>query len=72
MITKYEYKIYPIVMETKEFDKGMMTYQHGYGEPFVIPIYCRYLEDGDKKILVDTGEMLPFKSERYLIYPSVK
>jgi transcription initiation factor IIF auxiliary subunit len=52
MITKCKYEIHPnFVMGTKEFDKGMMTYQHGYGEPFVIPIYCWYLENGDKKIL---------------------
>jgi len=57
------YKIHPIVMGTKIFDKGMMTYQHGYGEPYTIPIYCWYLEGGDQKILVDTGEMSPIRSE---------
>lgn len=57
------YKIHPIVMGTKVFDKGMMTYQHGYGTPYTIPIYCWYLEGGDKKILVDTGEMRPIQSE---------
>ena len=58
-----EYRIHPIVMGTKEFDKGMMTYQHHYGRPYTIPIYCWYLEGGDKKILVDTGEMHPIQSE---------
>jgi N-acyl homoserine lactone hydrolase len=58
-----QYKIHPIVMGTKIFDKGMMTYQHGYGEPYTIPIYCWYLEGGDQKILVDTGEMSPIRSE---------
>jgi N-acyl homoserine lactone hydrolase len=57
-----QYKIHPIVMGTKEFDKTMMTYQYGYGTPYTIPIYCWYLEGGDKKILVDTGEMSPIKS----------
>lgn len=57
------YKIHPIVMGTKVFDKGMMTYQHDYGKPYVIPIYSWYLEGGDKKILVDTGEMSPICSE---------
>lgn len=33
------YKIHPIVMGTKHFDKGMMTYQHEYGAPYTIPIY---------------------------------
>ena len=50
-------------MGTKVFDKGMMTYQHDYGTPYTIPIYCWYLEGGDKKILIDTGEMRPIQSE---------
>ena len=50
-------------MGTKIFDKGMMTYQHAYGEPYTIPIYCWYLEGGGQKILVDTGEMSPIRSE---------
>ncbi|MFP4040078.1 MAG: N-acyl homoserine lactonase family protein [Desulfosudaceae bacterium] len=57
-----KYKIHPIVMGTKEFDKGMMTYQHDYGQPYTIPVYCWYLEGGDRKILVDTGEMRPIQS----------
>lgn len=57
------YRIHPIVMGTKVFDKGMMTYQQGYGTPYTIPIYCWYIEGGDKKILVDTGEMQPIVSE---------
>ncbi len=56
------FKIHPIVMGTKVFDKGMMTYQYGYGESYTIPIYCWYLEGGDQKILVDTGEMSPVQS----------
>ena len=58
-----QYKIHPIVMGTKIFDKGMMTYQHGYGESYTIPIYCWYLEGGSQNILVDTGEMSPIQSE---------
>ncbi|CAN2039050.1 N-acyl homoserine lactone hydrolase [Candidatus Magnetomoraceae bacterium gMMP-15] len=57
------YKIHPIVMGTKVFDKGMMTYQHDYGKTYTIPIYCWYIEGGDKKILVDTGELSPIKSK---------
>lgn len=56
------YRIHPIVLGTKVFDKGMMTYQHGYGTPFVIPIYAWYLEGGDRRILVDTGEAHPIRS----------
>ena len=58
-----QYKIHPIVMGTKIFDKGMMTYQHDYGKSYVIPIYCWYLEGGDKQILVDSGEMSPIVSD---------
>jgi glyoxylase-like metal-dependent hydrolase (beta-lactamase superfamily II) len=57
------YRIHPIVMGTKQFDKGMMTYQHDYGKPFTIPIYCWYLEGGDRTVIVDTGEMHPLQSE---------
>jgi N-acyl homoserine lactone hydrolase len=56
------YKIHPIVAGTRIFDKGMMTYQHDYGKTYTIPIYCWYIEGGDKKILVDTGEMNPIQS----------
>jgi N-acyl homoserine lactone hydrolase len=56
------YRIHPIVLGTKAFDKGMMTYQYAYGQPYTIPIYSWYLEGGDKKVLVDTGEMSPLQS----------
>ncbi len=56
------YTIHPIVVGTKIFDKGMMTYQNDYGTPYTIPIYAWYLEGGDKKILIDTGEMHPVQS----------
>ena len=42
------YRIHPIVLGTKVFDKGMMTYQHHYGQQYVIPIYAWYLEGGDQ------------------------
>jgi N-acyl homoserine lactone hydrolase len=58
-----QYRIHPIVMGTKQFDKGMMTYQQDYGKPYTIPIYCWYLEGGDRSILVDTGEMHPLQSD---------
>ncbi len=56
------YRIHPIVMGTKVFDKSMMTYQFNNGMEYTIPIYCWYLEGGDRKILVDTGEMNPVQS----------
>lgn len=57
------FTIHPIVVGTKVFDKGMMTYQHDYGTPFTIPIYCWYIQGGDKKIIIDTGEMHPVQSQ---------
>jgi glyoxylase-like metal-dependent hydrolase (beta-lactamase superfamily II) len=54
--------IHPLVLGTKEFDKGMMTYQFDYGTPYTIPIYGWYLEGGGKRVLVDTGEMRPVQS----------
>ena len=59
-----KYKIHPIVVGTKVFDKSMMTYQFNNGKEFTIPIYCWYIEGGDRKILVDTGEMSPIQSEK--------
>jgi N-acyl homoserine lactone hydrolase len=58
-----QYRIHPMAMGSKVFDKSMMTYQFGYGSPYTIPIYCWYLEGGDRKILIDTGEMSPIQSE---------
>ena len=50
------YTICPLVVGTKELDKSMMTYQHGGGETYTIPIYSWYIRGGEKNILVDTGE----------------
>ncbi len=57
------YQIHPIVVGTKVFDKSMMTYQYGNGQEYTIPVYSWYIEGGDRKILVDTGEMNPIQSE---------
>lgn len=40
-----------------------MTYQHDYGQEFVIPIYTWYIEGADQTVLVDTGELSPIQSE---------
>lgn len=57
------YKIHPIVMGTKVFDKSMMTYQFNNGIEYTIAIYCWYIEGGDQKILVDTGEQHPIQTD---------
>ena len=59
-----KYTIHPIAMGTKVFDKSMMTYQYGGGVTYTIPIYCWYIEGGDRKILVDSGELSPIQSEK--------
>lgn len=57
------YTIHPIVVGTKVFDKSMMTYQHGGGQTYTIPIYSWYIKGGDQHILVDTGELNPIQSK---------
>ena len=57
-----KYKIHPIVVGTKVFDKSMMTYQHGYGTQYTIPIYCWYIAGSEQTVIVDTGEMQPIQS----------
>ncbi len=57
------FKIHPIVMGTKIFNKTMMTYQYGYGETYMIPMYAWYIEGSEKTILVDTGKMNPIQSK---------
>ncbi|MBF0488442.1 MAG: N-acyl homoserine lactonase family protein [Nitrospirae bacterium] len=72
------YKIHPIVVGTKFFDKSFMTYQFGYGQKYTIPIYSWYIEGAGHKILVDTGELSPARSEAReeaiggRIYPSLE
>lgn len=67
MTSPGKWKIHPIVLGTKVFDQGMMTYQHAYGQPYTIPIYAWLLESADDEnapnILIDTGEMSPVRSE---------
>ena len=63
MVKEPLYRIYPIVVGTKVFDKGMMTYQHDYGVEYVIPIYSWLIEGSDKVILIDTGLLEVIQSE---------
>lgn len=67
MAAKPTWRIHPIVLGTKVFDQGMMTYQHAHGRPYTIPIYAWYLEglglENIPRVLVDTGEMSPVRSE---------
>jgi len=38
-----------------EIDLGIFLYRYRYGEKLMAPVYCWYIEDTDKNILVDTG-----------------
>lgn len=49
------YTIHPIVVGSKVFDKGMMTYQHDYGKPYTIPIYCWHSEGG-LSVIIETSQ----------------
>jgi len=42
------YRIHPIVMGTKVFDKSMMTCQHDYGTPYTIPSTVGTLQAGTR------------------------
>ncbi len=33
------FTLHPMVVGTKIFDKGMMTYQHDYGQSYTISMY---------------------------------
>ena len=57
------YQIHPIVLGTKIFDKGMMTYQHDYGREYVIPIYAWYLEDFIEEV-EDNGQLRIVETDR--------
>ncbi len=58
------YKIHPLVLGSKIFNKGTMTYQYGYEEvEYHIPVYGWLLEGADKVILVDTGYLGPVITE---------
>ena len=56
------YTIHPMAMGSKVFDKSMMTYQHGQGQSFTIPILTWLIQGGEHTVLVDTGEMNPIQS----------
>ena len=49
MTSSAVYKIHPIVMGTKIFDKTMMTYQFGAGRSFTIPIYSTLLHNDHRE-----------------------
>ena len=49
------YRIRPLLLTRMEIDLGVLLYRYRYGEKFMSPAYCWYIEGGDKHILVDTS-----------------
>jgi N-acyl homoserine lactone hydrolase len=49
------YRIRPLLLTKMEIDLGVLLYRHRYGEKFMSPAYCWYIEGADQHILVDTS-----------------
>lgn len=49
------YRIRPLLLSKMELDMGILLYRHRYGEKFMSPACCWYIEGADKHILVDTA-----------------
>lgn len=49
------YRIRPLLLTKMEIDMGILLYRYRYGEKFMSPAYCWYIEDADQHILVDTS-----------------
>ncbi len=47
--------IHPLAVGINETDQGIMTYQRGYGQRILLPIYSFLLTGGPARVLVDTG-----------------
>jgi N-acyl homoserine lactone hydrolase len=49
------YRIYPIVTDKLNIDKGTLTYRYHHGENVMIPAYAWLIKGGEKPFLIDTG-----------------
>jgi N-acyl homoserine lactone hydrolase len=49
------YRIRPLLLTKMEIDLGILLYRYRYGEKFMSPAYCWYIEGADKQILIDTS-----------------
>ncbi len=67
-----EYTIHPLCVGINQTDQGIMTYQRGYGQRILLPIYIWLIKGGKRTILVDTGMeefMVPEGAEEELGFP---
>lgn len=62
LIGAMKYKIHPIPVGVRILPKCAMTYYFDCDKTMYLPVFTWYLEGGNKKILVDTGTMDPFKT----------
>ena len=49
------YRIRPLLLTKMEIDMGILLYRYRYGEKFMSPAYCWYIEGADQHILIDTA-----------------
>lgn len=49
------YRIRPLLLTKMEIDMGILLYRYRYGEKFMSPAYCWYIEGADRHILIDTA-----------------
>jgi glyoxylase-like metal-dependent hydrolase (beta-lactamase superfamily II) len=57
-----KYKIHPVAVGVRILPKCAMTYYFDCDKTVYLPVFMWYLEGGEKKIIVDTGTMDPFKT----------
>ena len=57
-----KYKIHPVAVGVRILPKCAMTYYFDCDKTMYLPVFMWYIEGGDKKIIVDTGTMDPFKT----------
>jgi glyoxylase-like metal-dependent hydrolase (beta-lactamase superfamily II) len=49
------YRIRPLLLTKMEIDMGILLYRYRYGEKFMSPAYCWYIEGADQHIIIDTA-----------------
>ncbi len=67
-----QFTIHPLCVGVNQTDQGIMTYQRGYGQRILLPIYMWLITGGSRTTLVDTGMeefMVPEGAEEELGFP---
>ncbi len=67
-----EYTIHPLCVGINQTDQGIMTYQRGYGQRILLPIFIWLIKGAGRTILVDTGMeefVVPEGAEEELGFP---